>query len=387
MRNETKTKEQLINKVAELRQQIAELEAAESEHKQAEESLRKSEARLRSVISSIDDLVFVLDRSGVFLDYYSPGSVSDLHVPPELFLGKSFQDILPPPVVKLAETAINAVLTTNKTQQFDYPLDIAGRECWFSAKVSLRKDGDGEFAGVTIVSRNITKRVRAQKALQQHTKRLRILTTQRAEVLEAERQRLARELHDRVGQNLTALGINLNILRAQTPGEAGAPLRSRLDDSLLLVEQTTEQIRDVMAELRPPLLDDYGLVAALHWYGEQFARRTEIAITVAGEDPIPRPATRIENVLFRIAQEALTNVTKHAQATQVRVIVEVDGGTLRLIIADNGHGFDPAPLAEPDGGWGWGLLTMAERAEAVGGRGRVESKPGQGTQIIVEVPR
>ena len=252
---------------------------------------------------------------------------------------------------------------------------------------------DGAFQGVIESIRDITERKQVEESLQQYAERLRALAVQLAEVAEAERQRLARELHDQVGQNLTALGINLNIIRTQLPGEAAAPARSRLDDSLLLVEQTAERIRDVMAHLRPPVLDDYGLVAALRWYGEQFARRTDIAIAIEGEEPIPRLAARVENALFRIAQEALTNVAKHAQATQVTVTVEVDSGTLRLVVADDGVGFDPsttlraslAPLAESDGDRGWGLLTMTERAEAVGGHCRIESNPKQGTQVIVEV--
>jgi signal transduction histidine kinase len=245
----------------------------------------------------------------------------------------------------------------------------------------------GAFQGIIESMRDITERVQAQEALQQYAERLRALSARLAEVAEAERQRLTRELHDQVGQNLTALGINLNIIRTQMPEETGASVRSRLDDSLSLVEQTTERIRDVMAGLRPPVLDDYGLVAALHWYGEQFAGRTNIAIAVEGEEPISRLAAHVENALFRIAQEALTNVAKHAQATQVTVMVEVEDGTLRLVVADDGIGFDPPHLTEPNGSRGWGLLTMTERAEAVGGRCWIESAPGQGTQVIVEVDR
>ena len=248
-------------------------------------------------------------------------------------------------------------------------------------------EADGTFQGIIESVRDITERKRAEEALQQRTERLQALAAELAEVAEAERQRLARELHDQVGQNLTALGINLNIVRTQMPEGAAAPVRSRLEDSLSLVEQTAERIRDVMANLRPPALDDYGLVAALQWYAEQLARRTNTAIAVEGEEPIPRLAARVENALFRIAQEALINVAKHAQATQVTVTVEVEGGTLRLIVADDGIGFDPAHLPEPDGSRGWGLLTMTERAEAVDGHCRIESYPRQGTQVTVEVDR
>ena len=248
-------------------------------------------------------------------------------------------------------------------------------------------NADGTFQGIVESARDITERVRAQQALQQNAERLRAMAARLAEVAEAERQRLARELHDQVGQNLTALGINLNIIRGQMSEGAMDLMGARLEDSLSLLEQTAERIRDVMAELRPPVLDDYGLVAALHWYGEQFAQRTGIAIAVEGGELLPRPVERVESALFRIAQEALTNVAKHAQATRVRVSVAADRQTLRLLVADDGIGFDPARLTETSEGRGWGLGTMAERAEAVGGRCRVESSPGQSTQVIVEVPR
>lgn len=246
---------------------------------------------------------------------------------------------------------------------------------------------DGDFQGIIESIHDVTERVRAEEALQQYAEHLRALTAQLAEVAEAERQRLARELHDQVGQRLTALGINLNIIRTQMSEETGDAIRSRIDDSLSLVEQTVERIRDVMARLRPSVLDDYGLVAALHWYGEQSARRTGIAIVVEGEEPVPRLATHVESALFRIAQEALTNVAKHAQATNVMVTMQVQGEIVRLVITDDGIGFDPTPRVEPGGGHGWGLLTMAERAEAVGGCCRIQSVPGQGAQVVVEVDR
>jgi signal transduction histidine kinase len=196
---------------------------------------------------------------------------------------------------------------------------------------------------------------------------------------------LARELHDQVGQNLTALGINLNIIRSQAPAQT--PACSRLDDSLSLVKETTARIRDVMADLRPPMLDDYGLVAALRWYGELFAQRTGLPVDVAGQEIIPRPNGRVENALFRIAQEALMNVAKHAQATAVTLALTDQIGMIRLVVSDNGIGFDPEQMGDSCGARGWGLLGMSERAEAVGGHCRIESKPGRGTHVIVDVPR
>jgi PAS domain S-box-containing protein len=221
----------------------------------------------------------------------------------------------------------------------------------------------------------------------QQRQQLRALTARLAEAEETERRRLAQRLHDLVGRNLTALGLNLNLVQTQLSEEAAEWVRSCLDDSLALVEETMEQVRHVMADLRPPMLDDYGLVATLQWYGGRFTSWTGIAVTVRGEEPAPRLAPPAENALFRIAQEALTNVGKHAQATQVTVTVAADDEAVRMIIADDGIGFDPARVSRPGGRQGWGLLTMTERIEAVGGRCRIESRPRQGTQVIVEVAR
>lgn len=226
------------------------------------------------------------------------------------------------------------------------------------------------------------------EAVDLQREQLRILGARLSEVEEAERRRLARELHDQVGQNLTALGINLNVIKTQIPDDMTSDVETFLDESLLLVEQTTERIRDVMADLRPPMLDDYGLMATLRWFGDQFTSRVGLPVTVSGEELSPRLSGPVENALFRIATEALTNIAKHARATEATVELEVEDETLRLIILDNGIGFNPERLPLQGGNRGWGLLTMAERAEALGGRFWVESQPSHtGTRVIVEIVR
>jgi PAS domain S-box-containing protein len=216
---------------------------------------------------------------------------------------------------------------------------------------------------------------------------LRALTARLAEVETAERKRLARELHDQVGQSLTALGINLNIAKAQMPGEGMNLARSRLDDALALVKSTTQSIRDVMNDLRPPMLDAYGLLETLQWYGEQFAARTMIDVVVQGEEPNPRFPAMVENSLFRIVQEALINTAKHAGAQQVIVVVNERDDTLRLTIIDDGIGFNAHKSIQPTDQQGWGLLIMTERAEGIGGQFNLQSSLGEGTKITVEVPR
>jgi PAS domain S-box-containing protein len=214
-----------------------------------------------------------------------------------------------------------------------------------------------------------------------HT-RLRELSARLVEIEEEQRHEIARELHDSVGQSLTALNINLSILQNQLTSETSNNIGTRLADSIKLVEQAVERIRDVMAELRPPVLDDYGLLPALRWYAEQYTGRTNIrAVILEPQVAIPRLPPSMETALFRISQETLTNIARHAEASQVSLSLDMVDGSPRLTIQDDGIGFDPSQADT-----GWGLRIMRERAEAVGGKLVIETSPGKGTKIVVDVP-
>lgn len=203
------------------------------------------------------------------------------------------------------------------------------------------------------------------------------------EVQETERRVLASDLHDLVGQKLTALNINLNIVKIESAASMAPGIGARLNDSLKLVEETIESIRNVMAELRPAVLDDYGLTAVLRWYAEQFVERTGVVTTVIENGPARRLAPAVEEAFFRIAQEALTNVAKYARAGKVTVTLGTTPDMSRLTIADDGCGFDPSAWKQPAKDHGWGLMIMRERAAAVGAGLSVESAPEQGTRVIV----
>ena len=249
--------------------------------------------------------------------------------------------------------------------------------------VELVRDEKGRSLKVLGACLDITEQKNSEAALRAAADNLQALTRRLVEVQEAERRRIARELHDRVGQNLSALNINLDLALGAATG--ASPLRRRIEDSVSLVDATLQAIENVMAELRPPLLDEYGLGAALSWYGEEFSRRTGIAVVLRdGKDAAADLRPEAAVALFRIAQEALNNVAKHAGAKHVRVELACEAEEIVLRVADDGAGFDPAAAAR---GKRWGMKTMRERAEAAGGRLEVDGAPGEGTIVRASVRR
>jgi signal transduction histidine kinase len=202
-------------------------------------------------------------------------------------------------------------------------------------------------------------------------------------VQEAERRTLANGLHDLVGQKLTALNINLNIVKGELVAGSEQQVNARLDESLKMVEEVIESIRDVMVALRPAVLDDYGLTSGLRWYAEHFTRRLGLTVVVTETQPGCRVPAAIEEALFRIAQEALSNVAKYAHAKRATVAVDATAEAIRLTIEDDGCGFDPGRVHPPTRDSGWGLMIMKERAAAVGADLSIDSAPGHGTRITV----
>jgi signal transduction histidine kinase len=218
----------------------------------------------------------------------------------------------------------------------------------------------------------------AEQALRAHAEQLRHLSHRLFEVEENERRRLARELHDRIGANLTALSLNLKLVRGEWEKSS-----TRLDDSEKLLDSTAQLVRDVLTDMRPPGLDELGLLAALREHADQVAKRSGLALQVHGAEPRPRLPPATEIALFRVVQEALTNIVKHARAGAVTIALRPEPGLVTLTVADDGAGFDGEARAMAAG---MGMASMRERAEAVGARARIESAPGRGTRVIVEVP-
>ncbi len=240
-------------------------------------------------------------------------------------------------------------------------------------------------ARTAALTAEIAERQRAQEALRGYATRLSELSHRLRTMEETERRAISRELHDRIGQELSALGLILGSLGAKLPRESLPAVHKQLQDMQGLLKSMVGNVRDVMAELRPPVLDDYGLLAALRQLVTEFAKRSGIAAELSGVDLQPRLPSLVETAMFRISQEALNNIAKHAQAKKVEISLYAASDRVVLDITDDGVGFD-ADETPPDQQH-WGLITMRERAEAVGVVFRLETAPGAGTRIALEAER
>jgi two-component system sensor histidine kinase UhpB len=262
------------------------------------------------------------------------------------------------------------------------PADIEYRVVWPDGSVhwifgrrTVVRDPSGRPIRVYGTSADITERKRAEEELARRTRQLEALSRKLIEAQEAERRAVARELHDDFGQVLTALKLNLQ--------------RRERDDaeSIALVDGAIARMRDLAQDLRPPLLDELGLEASLSWYVEREAKRAGLAFRLALAPLEQRPPAAVETTCFRVAQEALTNVIRHAQARVVEVELSQAGATLQLVVRDDGHGFDvPAARKRAAQGASQGLLSMQERVALAGGDLEIDSAPGRGTAIRARLP-
>jgi len=351
--------------------------------KRAQQALQKRDAMTCALLNATTEAAALLAPDGTHIAL-NEAMARLLGQPVDALIGRCVYDFLSPEMARSRQTWLEQIIHSGKPAYFEEVYQ--GR--YIDNRLYPVFDEQGRVIQIAFFASDITERIEAETRLRDYADRLRALALRLSELEEAERQQLARELHDQVGQNLTALGINLNIIRSLLPNlPDNQIMQERLDDSLTLVEQTAERIRNVMTDLRPPVLDDYGLLAALHWYGRQVTARTGVPVMVSGNEVSPRLPPAIEVALFRIVQEAATNAIKHAQPTQIDIQVQNDVQEMRLIVADDGIGFDLAARQPADGRHGWGIMTMIERAEAVGAHCRIESQPGRGTRVIVEVAR
>lgn len=228
---------------------------------------------------------------------------------------------------------------------------------------------------------------RLLEAVTRYSQDLRLLSAQLLEAQELERQRISYELHDEMGQVLAAVTFGLAAVERALPADSSAAIHNELADISDLVEQLIRQVRELSLELRPSMLQDLGLASALRWYIGHYARRTEADVELQLMGMEERISSDVETAVYRIVQEGLTNVARHAQADHVRVQLSRVDGMVRLVIEDDGCGFEADSMpAIGSGTSGVGLVGMRERVAMLGGQFSLRSAPGEGACIRIEIP-
>jgi signal transduction histidine kinase len=293
------------------------------------------------------------------------------------------------------DAEMQRALETGRSEDESWRVRKDGSRVWVNEIMSPLSDATGRFVGFAKISRDLTERKALEDALQQahdsleqrvreRTSQVQSLFQRLVSAQEEERRRIARDIHDQVGQQMSALRINLEALRSQAEGGTAITLVQQAERTQRLAEELDRSIDFLTWQLRPAALDDLGLSAALQDLVTGWAERFATAVDFAVDDVEDVRLSRdVEANLYRIVQEALHNVAKHANATQVTVYLTQQNGYLMLLVEDNGCGFD-AQMPPTDGHMG--LVNMRERAALVGGRIEIESGAEHGTSIHVRIP-
>ncbi|OGO02004.1 MAG: hypothetical protein A2Y72_00100 [Chloroflexi bacterium RBG_13_53_26] len=256
-----------------------------------------------------------------------------------------------------------------------------GSTVWTESKATILRSSEGQPIGFIGIVRDITERKRTEEVLKRSESQLRLLSQRIIEVQEEERARIARELHDQLGQELVALKIELVSLAERLAGVP--PLRERATAMLDLVERLDATSHRIAVSIRPEILDELGLVKAIQWYAEDFERRSGISCPV--EAPLDEPVLprQTATCAYRILQEALTNVWKHSGASQAKIRVTATDNKVSVCVSDDGVGMDLKRLSDASS---LGLLGMRERASLVGGKISIRRNRGRGLRVTAHLP-
>lgn len=382
------TPEQLAALRALRRDVIAELELRKTAFE-----LRESEERYRTVFENAMDVIFSLSLDGT-ITAVNPAFERESGWRAEEWIGQHIIHLLHPSEVRRALRLLGEV-KSNKippTQEFRIRVKNGSYStAEFRTTPFIR---DGSVAGFLGIARNVTGRKQAEHALRQanelleqkvheRTQELRLLSARVQDAIEEQRAMIAREVHDELGAALTRLQMDLGWLAAKG-AEDGAAAASRIVEMQSLVGQTIQSIQKISAELRPAMLDDLGLGATIEWYVREFERHSGVRCTLTLQSDTPNLTRTQATALYRILQEALTNIMRHASASEARVALFEDEQTVYLRISDNGRGIPSSKVASIQS---MGLLGMKERARMIGGELLITTDNNSGTSISVNVSK
>jgi PAS domain S-box-containing protein len=349
-----------------------------TERKEAEAALREKEQRYRTLFCKATDGILLVDSQGNVVD--ANDALAQMHGYTVDELLQMNLSMLDTPETLLRAPERLARILAGESIRFEVehyhkdghvmPLDVAA--------ATIDMDGERYVLGF---HRDISARRRTEQESKRSQQKIRELSKAANEALEAERRRTARELHDELGQSLTALKMDLESMRAGLPSHP--ELERRAKAMHVMLDGTIAATRRIAADLRPLMLDDLGLAAALDWLTQNFAKQTGIATDLVIDESVAQVPEPIASALYRITQESLTNVAKYAQATTTEVRLERDGEWVQLSVRDNGCGIG---AADHDKRGAFGLLGMRERVMLLSGEIAIGSEPGGGSRVCARIP-
>jgi len=359
------------------------LKQSEGKLRSAEFALKVSEMRYRRLFETAQDGILILNADSGQIDDVNPFLTDMLGYSRKQLLGNRLWDIVPFKDVGASKAEFRDLQRESYVRYDDIPLETRDGRAINVEFVSNIYQVNGDRV-VQCNIRDITKRRRAEEKLKDYSRKLQVLSRRLVEAQETERRNIARELHDEIGQSLTVIQLNLQAM-LQSPGKR--PKLSRLNESLEVVDRVLEQVHDISLNLRPLILDDLGLEPALRWFTARQAALVGLQTRFQADPLEQRLNPVIETECFRVAQEALTNVVRHAQAKTISVELRREAGQLDLRVKDDGIGFDVGAVREQAvRGASLGLLSMEERAALTGGGLEFKSAPKQGTEVHAWFP-
>ncbi len=355
-----------------------------SERKQAEEALRLASIYARSLIEASLDPLVTISAEGKIMDV-NRATENATGVSREELIGRDFSDYFTDP--DKARQGYRTAFSEGAVR--DYPLAIrhrSGRVTDVLYNASIYRNEKGEVQGVFAAARDITERQRAEEALRESEQRLRFLSSQLLSAQERERKRISMELHDELGQSLTVLKLQIRAIEKNLRTDQ-QDLRRECEDVLRYLDSVIENVRRLSRDLSPAILQDLGLSSALKYLLNGFGKQLEVRQSFEVEDLDQLFSQEAQIIIYRIFQECLHNISKHAQASEVSVTVRNEEGTVSFALQDNGAGFNISEvLAQDATRRGFGLAALHERARMLGGKVLICSERGVGTKVVCQVP-